>query len=271
MRITYFELINEVKAEYIKLRREGVSRKESAQMLQERYHNELTFGAEDDAVLFWIGLADAQFSLKELSLEVADKGREALAQLVSCVPEISQMDIKKRNEHYACAPMLERKNVPSPERFRCQWKNGDVFAYRMRGSDAEKFGVANEYIILRKVDELEQGDGRLLPVVTIMHWPDTILPRTEDELTQIPLLKLSSGRMLSDKSTYEYRLEIMLTNHKQIKQLNMQYLGNFPNIPTPEDEFYCRVPGKVLMVLPKEFDSQLSYYCSLKTYFGTRD
>ena len=270
MRITYFELINEVKEAYTKLRREGTSRAESVQILQEQYYDELTIGAEDDGILFWIGLADGQYALKELSLEVSNMGRITLNQLVSCVPELARVDVQKRNERYACAPMPERKHIPTPKRFRCQWEIGDTFAYRLRGPDAEQYGFANEYVVLRKVDELEQGDGRLWPVVTVTHWPDANLPLTEADFQKVPLLKLSSGRMFSAKGTYEYRLEIMFTNRKQLEQLDMQYLGNFKNVPMPEDEFYPRVPGEVLMILPKSFDLELGYYCSLKTYFDSQ-
>lgn len=269
MRITYFELINEVKEAYTKLRREGISRADSVQMLQEQYHDELVVGAEDDGILFWIGLADAQYALKELSLEAANMGRIALNQLVSCVPEIARADIQKRNERYACAPMPEREHIPTPRCFRCQWKIGDTFAYRLKGPDAERYGFANEYALLRKVDELEE-DGRLWPVVTVTHWPDANLPSTEVDFQRVPLLKLSSGRMFSAKGTYEYRLEILFSNRKQVELLDMQYLGNFKNVPLPKDEFYCRVPGKVLMVFPQKIDDKLSYFCSLKTYFDSQ-
>lgn len=266
MRITYFELINEVKEAYTRLRREGISRVDSVQTLQEQYHDELTIGAEDDGILFWIGLADAQYALKELSLDVANMGQTSLEQLASCVPELARVDVQKRNERYACAPMPERDHIPTPKHFRCQWKIGDTFAYRLKGPDAERYGFANDYVVIRKVDELEE-DGWLWPVVTITHWTDANLPLTEADFQKVPLLKLSSGPMFSTKGRYEYRLEILFSNRKQIEQLDMQYLGNFKNVPMPKDEFYCRVPGKVLMVSPKNINNRMSYFCSLKTYF----
>lgn len=267
MRITDFELLCAIKAEYRKLREEGQSRNMAMQVLLEQYHNELTIGAEDDGLLFWIGLADAQYAVKELSQEVAAKGIVSLELLAATVPELAKGDIERRKTQYACAPMPERKSIRKPKRFRCQWKIGDTFAYRLSGPDAEKYGFMGDRVLLRKVDEIETWDKRLLPIVTVTHWPYAQLPFGEEEFQQIPVLKLSSGRLSSPENMYEYRVVIQFTSEKQVTQLNLHHVGNFPNTPIPADEFYYRKDGYILMMLPKEFDWQLSYFCSLKTYF----
>jgi len=60
MRITEFPLCAEVKEEYIKLRKSGKNRASSVTQMKEHYADEITSGAEDDGLLFWIGLADSR-------------------------------------------------------------------------------------------------------------------------------------------------------------------------------------------------------------------
>ena len=267
MRIASFELLGDLKNEYMELRQNGQSRDQVVRILMARYHKELTAGAEDDGLLFWVGLADAQYSLKELSNEISSQGLMALEQLRLSIPGITPGDIEKRRKHYACAPMPERTQVRKPRYFRCQWRIGDTFAYQLSGPEAEKNGVAGEYILLRKVDELE-SNGRITPVVTLTHWKNTPLPSNEAEFQRMPLLRINHGRMGSPQSMYEYRLEIVITQKKQIDNLHLQYLGNFSNVPAPKNEYYFGVPGYVTKMLPKDIDQDMYFYCyTLQSYY----
>ena len=266
MRITYFEILGDIKTDYTKLRQDGQSRNEAVQILMAQYHDELTTGAEDDGLLFWVGLADAQYALKELSVEVSVQGLAALERLKVAIPEITPGDIEKRQERYACAPMPERTHVRSPKRYRCQWRIGDTFAYQMSGPEAEKNGVAGEYVLLRKVDELE-WDNQLHPVVTLTHWKKTALPLDAAEFQSAPILRLKRGKMCANESSYEYRVEVLFSRPKQLQDLKLQYLGNFANIAMPTDEYYDGRPGYVLMIHPKRFNSYMNYYCSLQSYY----
>ena len=62
MRISDFELIHEVKEQYISLRRSQNDRATAVEKLIAEYRDELTIGYEDDGLLFWVGLADAQYA-----------------------------------------------------------------------------------------------------------------------------------------------------------------------------------------------------------------
>lgn len=268
MRITYFEIIRDLKKEYTNLRQDGQHRDEAVCSLMAQYHDELTTGAEDDGLLFWIGLADAQYALRELSNEVSARGLAALEQLEVAIPEITPGDIEKRREHYACAPMPERAQVRKHKRFRCQWRIGDTFAYQMSGPEAEKNGAAGEYVLFRKVDELE-SNGSLTPVVTLTHWGKKPLPSNESEFQSVPLLRINHGRMCSPRSTFEYRIEIVITQEKQLERLHLQYLGNFSDVPMPRNEFYYGIAGYVTKMLPKDIDRDIHFYCyTLQTYYN---
>ena len=270
MRITYFEILEDLKREYADLRQNGTGRDAATKILIARYRNELTVGAEDDGLLFWVGLADAQYAQKDLAADVAAQGLAALTQLETAIPEIASGDLQRRRQWYACAPMPERTQVRKSRRFRCQWQMGDTFAYQLTGTEAEAKGIAGDYVLLRKVDELET-DGRLTPVVTLTHWKKDIFPSNETEFQSEPILRINHGRMCSPKSTYEYRIEIMFTREKQVKDLHLQYLGNFLNIPMPKDEFYFGKAGYVTKLLPKKMDQAMCFYCyTLQNYYNQK-
>lgn len=268
MRITDFVILTDLKGEYETLRQNGQGREASVQSLVEQYHDELTIGAEDDGLLFWVGIADAQYALKELSSEVAARGLEALDKLKVAVPEITPGDLQRRRERYAGAPMPERAEVRKPRRFHCKWRIGDTFAYQMSGPEADASGIAGDYVLLRKVDEMENV-GRIVPVVTLTHWKEAQLPTNAVEFQRVPILRLCRGRLDSPADAYEYRTEILFTREKQVKDLQLRYLGNFADVPMPANEYYPRRPGLVLMLLPQEIDKELNFYCyKLQNYYN---
>lgn len=109
----------------------------------------------------------------------------------------------------------------------------------------------------------------LTRVVTLTHWKKTALPLDAAEFQSAPILRLCNGRLSSPRSTYEYRIEILFTSQKQIKELDLQYIGNFPNIIIPENEFYDPTPGCVLMMSPQKINEELNFYCyTLQNYYG---
>lgn len=267
MRIADFELIQEIKDSYLQLRRNGESRTNAEKELIQFYHMELTVGKEDDGILFWIGLADAQFSLGELSEYVALQGLAALKELKLQDWEIATDDISKCELNFSKAPMPERKKITTRRKFRCSWKNGDTFARQLCGEEAELHGIAGRYMLFRKVDELETQEGCLLPIVTLTLWDNTPLPTNGEEYSRLPLLRLSSLRLGIPKGYYEYRTEILFTNKKQLEML--QYLGNFADTPLPKNEVIIRTPGCVLMMHPKQLDHKCCVYWKLHQAYSS--
>lgn len=254
MRISDLPMLSEIKNEYIRLRCDGKSREDSVKSMVQSYSNENVIGFEDDALIFWIGLADAQYSRKELEKEVAQKAISALDRLEQLDWNITPGDIYRRRLRYAQAPMRERK-IGKAKKFRCTWKMGDTFAYKLSGPETDVCGLSDKYVLLRKVDELEFGDGRLLPVVTFTIWEEPMLPTTADEFRRQPILRLVSGRLGFPRTLHEYRGEILVTTKKKLDALSLIYLGNFPDVPMPTDEVIIRDPGRVMLVSPERLDA----------------
>ncbi len=258
MRITDLPLIGEVREEYLRYRQNGKSRKEAVEALERDYHNELTLGVEDDGSLFWVGLADGQYYRKELSQEVADKAINALSAISTYEWDVCTGDISRRLEKYKQAPMPERKVGKPRPKFRCSWAVGDTYAYRLSGQEAEEVGLAEKYVLFRKVSEAEGWDGRVFPVVTVTLWDREPFPRDVEEFSKRPLMILQKGgRNLSPKDHFEYRAAILIDSIKQYRAWPVQYLGNFSDVPLPENEIVFEDLGDMTMVLLEKLDYHL--------------
>lgn len=260
MRITDYPILYEIKEEYVSIRKGGAGRDQAEEELIARYHDELTSGAEDDGLLFWVGLADAQYSLRELSVRVASMGMQALKSIEDAHWEVTPGDIERRKTRYASAPMPEKKKFGPSRKFRCEWKIGDTFAYQMTGPNAEEYGLTGKYMLFRKVDEMEFDGGYLFPIMTVSYWDKEELPATTAEFLSVPMLKLDNCRLGVPKHLFEYRVEFIVKNKRQLENLNLRYLGNFADVPMPEDEAIIDIQGAVKMVVLERLDINCCYY-----------
>jgi hypothetical protein len=267
MRIKDLPLVEEIKQEYITLRIYGVGREDAVRELMLRYASELTLSPEDDGLVFWIGIADAQNALKELSKEVSEQGLYALQQIVQGEWNVAAIDLKRRTEWYGKAPRPEKKRIRAPKKFRCSWKIGDTFAYQLQGQDAEEFGLSGRYVLFRKVSEVTESNGAVVPIVTVTAWDDAPLPATSEEFMRLPILKLDNGRAHTPKDKFIYRTEMLIDSEKMLKQLNLQYLGNFPDVVMPEDEAVITYVGFMKKLALNLIDISCCHYCRNHDYY----
>ena len=261
IRMTEFPILEEIKDEYIQLRQNGNDRATAVQKLKKSF-NELQEDDEDeDAQLFRIGLADAQYYRKELTEEVAQNALKALDVIAGFDWDVCPGDLNRRREHYAKAPMPERKAGKPRPKFRCQWKIGDTFAYQLTSQEAKDLGIYGKYMLLRKVSEVECSNGALDPIVTISLWDSDIFPTSVEEFMSVPLLKLcEGGRSFSPSENFEYRTEIVIKRTKQLSDIPLVFVGNFADVPMPADEIIFTRAGDILMVLIEMFEKKLCLY-----------
>lgn len=105
MRLTELEHIGKIKDLYLALRAGSCNRREATRQVLDLLD---TLGREEQ-LTFWVGLADAQYARRELTLSVAFQGLLALHRLRQSVLYITPGDIERRRKHYSQAPMPERK------------------------------------------------------------------------------------------------------------------------------------------------------------------
>jgi hypothetical protein len=254
MRFSEIPFWSDIKNEYLELRRDGTGREQALSILEKRYSAEINEAPEDDGAIFWISLADGQWENREISAETAEKAICALTVLEGSEWRISKADISRRRMWYSHSPMPEKKIGIIRRKFRCEWEIGDTFAYQLSGSAAEQNNVSGQFILMRKVSDVEFGDGRLFPVVTLSLWAEKPFPQTTAEFCSVPLLKLSRGRFGLPDSLYEYRTQIVIRSQKQLRSIPLIYVGNFSGVPDPEDEVIVNHAGCMLMVHPELFD-----------------
>ena len=254
MRITDFPLCLEVKQEYIELRRKGNDRSSSVMQMKERYADELTVGEEDDGLLFWVGLADGQYTNKEITEDVAQTALSALERIEQTAWEVTPGDIARRRRHYAEAPMPEKKMGKPRPKYSCDWTVGDTFAYKMSKEGAGESGLDGKVLLFRCVDLIEYETEQLHPVVTISLCDGHNIPKNAQEFQKFPLWRINAGRFCAPEGLYEYRAHIVFRNKKHVERLSLMDLGNFQNIDMPEDEYFLRRAGCFTMILPKTFD-----------------
>lgn len=267
MRITDFPLCVEIKDAYIALRKEGNSRASAVEQIMECYTDERTAGAEDDGLLFWVGLADGLHANKELTEDIAREGLSALDNIEKTDWEVTPGDIARRRIKYAEAPMPEKKMGKPRPKFQCPWEIGDTFAYRMSQEGAGESGLYGKVLLLRCVDLIEYVKDELHPVVTISMCEEQEIPTNAQEFQKFPLWRISAGRFCAPEGRYEYRAHIVFRNKKQIEKLSLQYLGNFPNTPIPENEYFIRQAGCFIMLIPKLFDRDCCICWKLNQYY----
>ena len=254
MRITEFPVLGEIKDEYTEHRYAGSTREEAVEKLMNTYRAELEYGEDDDAILFWIGLADAQYAHKELSKEVAEKALQALSADILIEWEIAQGDINRRKANYEKAPMPEKKFGKPRPKFRCEWAIGDTFAYQMTSDEAKKYGIWGKYILFRKVSEITFC-GTIIPIVTLTLWDQQPFPKSEEEFSQKPILKVrNGGRCFSPRDKFEYRAEIIFKSKRQVASIPLTFVGNFANAPLPNDEIIFTNAGEMTMFLPNRLE-----------------
>ena len=266
MRINDFALIGEIKTQYRAHRENGLDREGAVQALLDSYQSEITYGQEDDAMIFWIALADAQYACKELAGPIAEKAKESLKRLSATDFTIADIDILHRQTHYAAAPMPPRKSINPPKKFRCKWNIGDTFAYPLSGFSWEKVGLSGCYMLLRKVAAVE-SDGYLFPVVSLSVWQNPQFPTTLEEFNQAVLLRLARGRLGAPLNKYEYRVQLNIKKRSQLSSLPLEYIGRFEEFTMPEDEVIFSTPGLLCMIHPPRLDQDLFLYWNAAQHF----
>jgi len=260
MRITEFHILKEIKDEYINLRRELHSRHETVKRLKAMYHSEISSGCDDDALLFWIGLADAQYASRELEEDVAQKALCALDIIVKKDWNICSGDVTRRRDHYLMAPLPERKIFGKAKKYRCPWEIGDTFAYELVGEPAQRCELEGYCVLLRKVDELETWDGHLCPVVTLTMWQKSVFPANSADYSSVPIMILNKRQFICPAGTYEYRTQLLVSSAQKLKKLNLVFIGNFPGVDMPSDEFIIREPGFITMTPLNRFTWECCTY-----------
>ncbi len=233
--ISQDDMASDIKEEYIDQLYKGIDSHTITQNIQESYADAIK--DEDDAPIFWIALADVQWTYGRLEPAVKEK---ALYYLKSERDRIkwnrNSINNIARNIDDILDDLQDKLNRPQPEKriikekklFRCSWNVGDVFAYKLTSKYAETKGLVNKYIYFIKCDEMTWHPGHIIPIVNVF-WTmsDTILS-LEDVIANAYLPQFYVPAVYEKNKSIRkmYRLSIITRKEKAIPRNNLLYLGN---------------------------------------------
>lgn len=255
----------DVKDEYKDNLRKGKTNEETMQEIIDKYQELLE--DEEDRGVFWLALADTQWNLgrldeqvKEQALEIIELGTDLKRWEINEKLYNKRKEILEKLKEKLLSPQPEEKRMPKYRTYKCEWENGDVFAYQLKSEYAKEQGLENRYLIIQKIDEIDWYPCSTIPLVRVKITEDKTIPKTEKEIDELEYIQtwftsyerrfagFSALRPLKDQikgksfNTDEYGLlpeymaSIIITS-KNMTKGKLTYLGNYINITPPQNEF----------------------------------
>lgn len=281
----------DVKDEYKDNLRRGKTNEEAMQEIIDKYQELLE--DEEDRGVFWLALADTQWNLgrlddqvKEQALEIIELGTDLKRWEVNEKLYNKRKEILEKIKEKLLSPQPEEKRMPKYRTYKCEWENGDVFAYQLKSEYAKEQGLEDRYLIIQKIDEIDWYPCSTIPLVRVKITEDKTIPKTEKEIDELEYIQtwftsyerrfagFSALRPLKDQikgmsfNTDEYGLlpEYMVSiiiSSKNMTKGKLTYLGNYTNITPPQNEFIPICKDNFPTVLWKNFEERL-----MEMYFG---
>lgn len=276
VRLNEFDVYFEIREMYTELRKKAsvIEAEEEIRRTCMDY-----FTDEDDGPIAKIALAKAQIQRRELTEAVAIQSEEAAAyvrghneyyqickrEMDALLSNLKDPDRRIGQDDATVKPKARRYRRP----FQTEWKVGDVYAFRMKGSEAESMELDGRYCLLRVVDKVSdfpKEGGRTIPICYFSIWRQDVLPRCADDIRSVGLLQLMSrsvycvqnpdlykalknagasieemcrtGAVKVDHSydATSYRSMIDITSRKVLSDFAFEYVGHFPELGVAEDD-----------------------------------
>ena len=216
---------------------------------------------------FWFALADTQWTwgvllphVKEKALQLlGNDGDMACWQNEKLVIQLQRKRVLRDLQYKLESPQPPARKPIKRRVYKCQWKVGDVFAYRLESELAREKGLWGRYFLIQKVDEGVWHPGHIVPIVYIKLTKDENLPTSVEEYNCLEYVQTSfigyedrfypiDGRRpredIAEKSQIryevdefgllpEFRVTLLNTSQKVIPS-NLIYVGNFINAVPPQ-------------------------------------
>ena len=255
----------DVKDEYKDNLRRGKTNEEAMQEIIDKYQELLE--DEEDRGVFWLALADTQWNLgrldeqvKKQALEIIELGTDLKRWEINEKLYNKRKEILEKLKEKLLSPQPEEKRMPKYRTYKCEWENGDVFAYQLKSEYAKEQGLENRYLIIQKIDEIDWYPCSTIPLVRAKITESKTIPKTEKEIDELRYIQTDyclyerrfwgqdASRPLEEQiigksfNTDEYGLlpeymaSIIITS-KNMTKGKLTYLGNYTNVTPPQNEF----------------------------------
>jgi hypothetical protein len=240
---------SDIKDEYTDQLRKGKGNEEIVNdMIAE---NEDILSDEEEAAEFWFALADTQWRYGRLLPYVKEKALEYLdrTEHLDVWEEAGEKDYKARVnvleelKQQLLSPMPQEKKVSQYRIYKCEWKIGDIFAYKFTSEYSEEKDFYGKYIIFRKVSEGIWYPGHVVPIIHVYKMLYRGVPDIKD-INILSYLPLSGFPEYVDikNEKIKYRVELLNTSKRVIPYNNLIYLGNANGVELPNNEVISANP-----------------------------
>ena len=228
------DIAEDIRSFYTERLREGKTGEEATALLLQEYSEELS--DPDDAPVIWFALADTQWNVGRLQVDVMDKALlhieegSNLRRWQDEAPEYSKRRkaVLEKLKTKLLSPQPPEKRISPKEYYRCPWKLGDVFAYQLSGSYAEEKQLKGKYLFFVKVGEDIWNNECVIPIVYV-YWviSDEILSVEElERIGYIPQFTLPQVYIRNHTRPEKYRLSLITTTSRAVPKKKLTYIGN---------------------------------------------
>lgn len=236
------DLALDVKEEYTEKLKNGLKNEDALGQILEEYKSSIE--DSDEAPIFWLALADTMWKLGRLTERVK---KEAIKNIKLNLRywkqatntkeyESRQKELEKLKEKLNSKMPEEvkfiKKSTKEVRKRKYEWNIGDVYAYQLKGEKAKELGLYGKYLIFRKVDDGLYNKKTIGAIVYIQITKSDKLPKTKEELEELEYIIISN----EGNVRHEYVAEIYTITQKIFRE-ELKYIGNFPELYTPEDEY----------------------------------
>ena len=200
----------------------------------------------DCAPVFWFALADTQWDLgrllpevKEQAIKWLDKGGD-LAFWQEENPELAFKREKVLEElrQKLNSPQPPEKRISQYRLYKCEWKNGDIFAYQFNSDYSRENGFYQKYVYFVKVTEKIWHPGHVVPVVYFYKKVDITLSDISmlSNNSFIPQFYKPIAYVNNPGMKKQYLLTLLNTSSRIIPKSQLTFLGNIGNIQRVDNE-----------------------------------
>lgn len=288
----------DVKNQFEERLRKGENVENITQNLKEEF-----LSAKDDLLercAFWFALADTQWTwgvllpdVKKYVLHLLEAGGDLKCwQDEPMVTQLQRKRVMLDLQYNLLSPQPPFRKPVKRRVYRCEWKLGDVYAYRLESELAREKGIWGRYFLIQKVDEGVWHPGHIVPIVYIKITQDGTLPATIEEYNKLEYVQTAftkyedrfcpiDGRRpkedIQEKSKINYEVDeygllphfriLLLNTSKKVIPQNLIYLGNYKNAIPPQKEFVPHTKINIRNVSWKLFDDTFET-TMIQKYFG---
>ena len=226
----------DVRDAYMKYLEEQLNNQEAFDKIMSDYKGSM--GDEDVEPLFWFALAETQWEVGRLILEVKEKALEwiekeggvALWEDSGVNSEGWKKTLKKLKEKLE-SPIRSEKKIHKPEAINQNlWNVGDVYAYQLHTEKSKEYGTYGKFIILQKIGErtktfswMSPEEVSRYPMLMVIHVFNKLFDETPvlGDVEGVRLLPM--GGYAQGKANMSRLVE--LTKKKHYPEEELTYLG----------------------------------------------